>query len=359
MVPHETEKYALVEQNGRLAGYEKDHTVAKDDRTVLVQQLEPEHLEASVASSFDAINAQSALGKGNRAAIKINLGGGIHHVPCTYSHPAICEAVIKAVRDLGCEPFVCEADMRGHLMNERMLKIRGYTDILERNDVGFVNLSRIPSVRLTCRDLDIPLDVPALLLEDEVRIISFAPPKHHWECGITCSQKNMYGAVSDQRKSTYHRKYGRIDAAVAAAARMLSPDINVLAAFDLGAGLGPHFCIPITFNRMIISKDMLAGDKAASEILGYPFSSVRYAMLNTGGSDIDYELHPDSHWPDEETLTRIKSHSIGEGSVKVWKPALYLQYFVPHAFQIAVYPHFEFIMTWINKLFFRRVGHSN
>ena len=350
-VEFETDRFTVHEENGRLLGQEKSAPVLKEDKVVLVQKL-GEDLEESVSDAFDKIGAESIIKRGDPVAIKINLGGGIHYVPSTYSDPIICEAIIKKVKKLGGEPFVCEADMRARFVHDKVLRIRGYWDVLMRNNVEFVNLSRGPTVRMECLNLDIPLELPEVLLRPGVKILSFAPPKHHWECGITCNQKNMYGAIAEWRKSIYHRKYRRIDKAVAAASRIMSPDINILAAFQLGAGIGPHFCVPVEFNRMIVSKDMIRGDKAASEILGYPFRLVEYAMINTGGQDIAYELHPDSDWPGEEMLERIKKSSISPASVRFWKPALYPQYFVPHALQVAVYPHFEFIFTEINRLLF-------
>ncbi|MDQ1255661.1 MAG: hypothetical protein QG656_253, partial [Candidatus Hydrogenedentes bacterium] len=310
-------------------------------------------LAGSVAAAFDRIGADTIIAPGDPVAIKINLGGGIHHVPCTYSDPVICEQIILQVQRLGGKPFVCEADMRGHLMHDGMLEVRGYADMLRRTGTPFVNLSRGKTLRMECRELDIPLELPEVLLRPETKIVSFAPPKHHWECGITASQKNMYGAIAEQRKSIYHRKYERIDRAVAAAARIMTPDLNILAGFDLGAGLGPHFCIPIPFNRMIVAKDMLRGDKAAADILGFPYDRVKYAAINAAGETVDYDLDPASDWPDAATLDAIASNSIDESSVRFWKPALYLQYFVPHLAQITVYPPLEFIATWINHRLFR------
>ncbi len=90
-----------------------------------------------------------------------------------------------------------------------------------------------------------------------------------------------------------------------------------------------------------------------SEILGYPFEQVGYAMINVEGRKVEYDLHPDSDWPDEETLKAIKEHSLNPGKVRFWKRILYPQYFVPHWFQSSVYPPFEFLATWVNRLFFR------
>lgn len=163
----------------------------------------------------------------------------------------------------------------------------------------------------------------------------------------------MYGAIAERKKSIFHRRYDRIDKAVAAAARLMSPDINILATYDLGAGMGPHFCYPVPFNRIMISKDMIRGDKAMSEILGYDFKLVRYAMINTRCKDVDYDLHPDSDWPSEEVIKEIVENSIDFEGVNFWKPALWFQYYVPHNVQIKTYPPLEFLLTWANKMFLR------
>jgi len=354
MIKFETDKYVVEENNGKWTGQEKEHEVVKKDELVLIQKLgKGKNLDKSVSDAFDKINAETVIKKGDLVAIKINLGGGIHGVITTYSDPIICEAIIKKVKKIGGIPFVCEADMRAHIMHDKMLKVRGYYNMLKKHNVKFVNLSRYTTVDMKCFNFDIPLKLPAILLDPKVKIISFCPPKHHWECGITCNQKNMYGAIAEQKKSIYHRKYDRIDKAVAAAARMMNPEINILATYFLGAGMGPHFCYPVKFNKIMISKDMIRGDMAMSKILGYPFQLVKYAKINTKGKPISYKLHPDSVWPEEEIVKEVAENSIDFDGVNFWKPALWLQYFVPHRFQIKAYPPLEFLMTLANKLFLK------
>ena len=347
----ETGRFVVRESHGRLFGEEKKHTALTEERLVLVGELGHD-LEASVSSAFTKIGAFTDLRGNDPVAIKVNLGGGIRHIPATQSDPAICEAVIKTVKRLGGRPMVCEANMRGQVMTESLLRDRGYLDMLRRHDVPFVNLSQGPTVTMHCRGLDIPLSLPEILLRPDVRVISFAPPKHHWECGITANQKNMYGAIAECRKSIYHRKYSRIDNVIAAASRIMAPDLSILGALDVGVGLGPHFCRSVPFRRMVVSKDMIRGDKAATEILGYPFTAVEYCMINTVGRDVDYDLHPDSRWPDEALLGKIQQRALTPRQVRFWKRLLYLQYFVPHSVQRSVYPRLEFLATWVNRRFF-------
>jgi len=338
-IKYNNERFTVIEKSGKLYGQEKEHEVLKKDKIVLIQELKKgKNLEKSVSDAFDKINAEEVINIGNFVAIKINLGGGIDYKRTTYSDPIICEAIIKKVKTLRGKPFVCEANMRALTMHNDLLKTRGYWDVLKRNNCKFINLSKYTTVDMKCLNLDISLKLPEILLKPDVKIISFAPPKHHWECGITGNQKNMFGAIAEYRKSIYHRKCDRLDKVVAAAARILNPDINILATFDLGTG-NPHFPYIIKdFNFMIISKDMIRGDKVASEILNYPFQHVKYAIINLKGKDVDYILHPTSSWPNERIQKQIQENSIDFHSVKFWKSFLLPQYFMPHAFQIKIFP---------------------
>ncbi|MHA1148433.1 MAG: hypothetical protein ACTSR8_09320 [Promethearchaeota archaeon] len=73
----ETSKYIINEKEGNFIGEEKNHTVLKDDREVLIQELgKGEELYQSVSSAFDKIHAETEIQKGDFVAIKINLGGG-------------------------------------------------------------------------------------------------------------------------------------------------------------------------------------------------------------------------------------------------------------------------------------------
>ena len=357
MIKYETERYVVEEIKGKLIGHEKEHDILKKDDVVLIQPIKRgKELENAVHKAFDIIKVDEIINKGDLVAIKINLGGGIDYIPTTYSDPEICQAIIRVVRKFGGKPFVCEANMRARIINEKLLKIRRYWKMLKENHCPFVNLSDYSTVMMKYLHLDVPLKLPEILLKPDVKIISFAPPKHHWECGITCNQKNMYGAIAEFKKSIYHRKYSRIDNAVAAAARIMSPDINILAAFDLGTGVGPHFVYPVkNFNRMIISRDMIRGDKVASEILGYPFKLVKYAMINTEGKDVKYTLHPNSDWLDEDMLKKIYENAFDRGGVNFWKPTLYMQYFLPHYFQVWLFQRMESIFTWINREFYENI----
>ncbi|MHA1847721.1 MAG: DUF362 domain-containing protein, partial [Promethearchaeota archaeon] len=287
-----------------------------------------------------------------KVAIKVNIGGGIDGVLSSYTDPELVKNLVIYLRDLGAKPFICEADMRGHEINSRLLDNRKYLSLCVDLKVPFVNLSRGELVSFKFLGISRRINLPLILLDPAVKIISFAPPKHHWECGITCSQKNMYGAISDYKKSRFHRYYEMIDYVVAAAARIMKPSLSIIGTRQLGAGLGPHFCIPINFNKLIIARDMIACDLYCADLLGYPSKLIKYLQINMQGQKIKHEVLPGSSRVPLKTLKRIHELSIPPKTVKLYKRTLFIQYFVPSFLQIHTYHHFEWLLTFLNHKFY-------
>ncbi len=348
-------RFRVSEEHGRLVGQEKAHRVYTGDDRVFIQLVGGE-LRQAIAEGMDRIGAGEVFIPGDLVAIKVNLGGGIHGVLPTYTDPELVEGLVDWLRVAGCKPFVCEANMRGHTITSQLLQVRGYTDFMLAKKVPFVNLSDVRRVKFSFLGIHRRIDLPLLLLKPNVRIISCAPPKHHWECGITCAQKNMYGAISEHKKSRYHRTYEMIDHVVAAAARIMKPDLSVIGTRQLGAGLGPHFAIPFDFNRIIFARDMLSCDKLCAEILGYPVERIKYFQINARGDPVSWRMLPGSIPVDPTALAKIQANVIPPGSVERSKKTLWVQYFIPSFLQTAIYHHFEWLLTWLNRKFYMPRG---
>ncbi len=351
----ETPQYRLFKQGNRYFGEEKPHQVYTGDPRVHVETIGPDAMK-SVRAGFDAIGGADLFQPGDYAAIKVNLGGGIHGVLSSYTDPELVLGLELRLREIGVKPFICEADMRGHQMHQELLRHRKYLSLITDHHIPFVNLSRGKIVSFRCEGLKHPLALPKILFHPRVKIISFAPPKHHWECGITCAQKNMYGAIAEHRKSIFHRKFHLIDYVVAAAARIMRPTLSIIGTKQLGAGLGPHFCVPVNFYRLIFARDMLSCDKYCADVLGYPERLIKYHQLNRQGRKISYELTPTSVPVAKKSLEKIHKNYISPQYVQQWKIILWTQYFIPSSIQFDWYQYFEFILTWMNLKFYARSG---
>lgn len=338
-----------------LVAREKSHPLPKRDARVFIRKLTQDTVR-STAEALKEFGLDKIIGQGDSVAVKVNLGGGVYRSRSTYSDPLVVEGTVVAVAALGAKPFVCEADMRGYRMNERMLRRRDLWEMLRKRGVPFVNLSEGERMRFHPHDGTIPFDIPEVLVRPGTKIVSVTVPKHHWECGVSLTQKNMYGAIADRRKAIFHRRPSRIDAVVAASARAMEPHISILGGRWVGGLLGPHFCVPVGFNYLVISNDMRAADKFMCDVLAYPFEDVRHARINLNGDSLTFSIQRGSDSIDKETLSTVASVALTPKKRRFWKSFLFGQYFLPHRLQHALGPPAEIIMSWFNRAFLRPRG---
>ena len=336
----ETGRFVIREINGKRTGYEKPARVLGEDDRVYVGAL-GENVARDAAAALDKLGADKILRGFKRAGIKVNLGGGIQNCPSTFTDPQVVRGVIQFCRDVGVEPFVCEADMRGFVIDEALLKRRGdLWQVLEETGAQFINLSD-GGVPFRCIGLERSIPFPMTLLDPETAIISAAVPKDHWECGLSLTQKNMYGAISERRKALYHRVWSRIDKAVAAAARILRPDIAVLGGRLAGTGWGPHFCVPVPWNRLMVGADAIRVDALMAEAYRYPYEKVEYAMINAQGETVGYRLMEGSIAFPDEGVSLLRRYAMTPRRRLAWKTILFPQYFIPHQWQHDASPKLE------------------
>jgi len=355
-VEFETQRLIVYRKDDRLIGEEKNVPMHAPDSPVYIGEITSD-VRGSIMDALERIEAQRFTRGGKKLAIKVNIGGGISGIPSSYTDPETAAGVAMWAFDNGLEPFVCEADMRGFRMTPRLLEKRGYKKIMDQLNVPFVNLSEGEMVEFEIEGLDFPLLIPKLMTEPDVRIVSLATPKHHWECGVTLTQKNMYGALPEQRKSVYHRKGQKhLDAAVAAAARIMRPDIAVLAAKQICGGLGPHLCVPINFYRIIVSPDAISADAVGSEILGFPYDKVAHAQINLAGSECRYRILEGSASVPDDVKEKSLKHRIEPQKTASWRKGLLFTYYIPDRLQVWLATRFEFVATAVNKLFFAPRG---
>ncbi len=358
--------YRIIEDGGRLIGKETQFNIPSRNPFVYIHNLDNEMAKGknnclikSVKRALDHVNFKNIVQTGNYLAIKVNLGGGVTNIPASGTDPRIVKAIIEKTREYGGKPVVVEANNWGHLMNGRLLKKRGYLSLLKSLKVPFLNLSETKRIYFSCLGHPIELELARFLLSppkghsEKIPLVNVAPLKHHWECGVTAAEKNLYGAISDERKSYFHRNLGHFDYIIASAARLYNPDLNIIGGACVCAGQGPHLCQPIRFNRLLISNDMVAIDKKACEILGFPFKSLKYAQINlqTGQWFENVKLMEGSaSIPIEITK---KFHKLAFGPDKLIDNRVFFSFvynFNPKLLRFLRY--FEFVVPPINRIFF-------
>ncbi|MHB8895406.1 MAG: DUF362 domain-containing protein [Candidatus Geothermincolia bacterium] len=353
-LPHETDSYRVEREAGRPVALERRRDMVDPLARVFISEM-GDSIPRDVGDAMERVGAARIIEPGQFVAVKVNLGGGIAGVPSSFSDPLVVEGVIDKARSLGGRPFICEANMRTLTMNQGLLARRAIYPLLARKDVEFVNLSELETIDFIPGGWSRAIRLPRALLHPSVRIVSVPALKHHWECGVTLAAKNMYGAIAERQKSLFHRG-GAIDETVAAAARAVTPDISILAHRQVGAGLGPHFCVPLNFGYVIASDNVLAADRAGCDFMGTDWRRVKHLQVNCGGREVPVNLVEGSVPVDRLTRDRIARNAISPAEVWFWRAALYPQYFVPHGTQVRRIPRLEALGTWINWLAFHTRG---
>jgi uncharacterized protein (DUF362 family) len=353
-IPAETEAYRRVDIDGRPVLIEKRRDLLDSDSRVFIGRMEDD-IPSDVGEALGRVGLGDIVSEGTLVAVKVNLGGGVTGVPSSYSDLLVVEGVIDRVREYGGRPFICEANMRTFTMDRRMLTNRGIYPLMARKGVEFVNLSDCGGIDFRPLGWGSFIHLAKPLMHPDVKVISVPALKHHWECGVTLAQKNMYGAISERQKSLFHRG-GAIDETVAAAARAVTPDISLLAHRQVGGRLGPHFCIPIDFGYVVASDNVLAADRIGCDFLGTDWKRVKHLMINCDGGEVPYRVVEGSVEIDDDTLQRIRRTALRPWEVWFWRALLYPQYFVPHKTQYRHLYNVEPAGTFLNRLLFHPRG---
>ncbi|MHA1145188.1 MAG: DUF362 domain-containing protein [Candidatus Helarchaeota archaeon] len=275
--------YEIWKDGNDYYGYETEIKEKWSDSFLYMHELQDPIVE-SVHESMDYINLDQIIKKDDHVAIKVNLCGGFPGIVASQTPLRVVKGVLEKVLAI-CDHervFLCEANNWGHVVDERLLKKRGYFQLCKENNVKFYNLTYTPTVKFYFKGFHEPILLSRPLLHPNVKIINMAPIKHHWECGVTLAQKNLYGAIADESKTKFHdyRTENALDMVIAGAARVYHPVLNILGGKCVCAGQGPHFCRPRRFGYLVISNDLLAADKVGADVLGFPWNLVIHAQIN-------------------------------------------------------------------------------
>lgn len=342
------------------AGHEKKFRLPEKESPVFVASIKDKTaIRKTVRRALENISAFSRVTPEKKVFIKINIGGGITGLPGTYTEPDVLKELILCLKDSAAKVFVCEGDMRGFKMTENLLRKRGYTDVLRETSTSFVALSHVPRVKFHVDGLDIPLYMPKIFFDDDAVVCSFAPIKYHWECGVTLTQKNMFGALSVGEKAVYHRDLTRLDHVIAAASRIMHPEICIMGGHLISSGIGPHFSVPLQFDTLVFSDSAWNGDKFVSEkILGYPYEKVKHAMINCRNEpyDFSYSVMKGSAPIDENVIQRVRKFPVKPDDTIFWRNFLALQYLTPHPLQRPLADALELPFALVNRALFSWQG---
>lgn len=187
--------------------------------------------------------------------------------------PRLISAIIDYLRTKFGEQVkisVAEADATA-MKTRHSFKILGYKNLCKAKNVNLINLSEgeIIEKKAVVNNKTMALPVNKILLESDL-VINVPKLKIHNTVGMTCSLKNLFGAIAKPRKFSYHKN---LHATIVAINKIIKTDICIV------DGLIVHGKYSKKLGLILAGDDALATDFIAAKILGFNPKSVKHLKL--------------------------------------------------------------------------------
>jgi uncharacterized protein (DUF362 family) len=229
-------------------------------------------IRGAVTRSFDLLGYNYPK-KIDTVIIKPNLCYYWDYSTGETTHPKIISAIIDYLRarfggDISI--FVAEADATA-MKTRYCFKILGYESLSQAKNVDLINLSEgeIVEKQTSIKNNMITLPVNKMLLESDL-VINVPKLRTHNLVGLTCSLKNMFGAISKPRKFSYHKN---LDDTIVGINKLVESDICIV------DGLIARGKYPKKMGLILAGDDALATDFVVAKILGFNPRSIGHLKL--------------------------------------------------------------------------------
>ncbi len=211
--------------------------------------------------------------RGARVVLKPNLVDFVGERPA-YTHPRVVAAMIQLAREQGAREIVVADGVTFRRDPQAILDATGYTEMLAREKVAFVDLNYDDLVEVPLRGGYTKLKklFLAKTIRDADLLISMPKLKtHHWTT-ISASIKNLFGIVPGIKygwpKNTLHTQ--GIPAFLAELADSLPT--RAAAVVDGIVGMeddGPLFGNAVSSRVLIVGDDLVAVDATCARVMGF------------------------------------------------------------------------------------------
>lgn len=206
---------------------------------------------------------------GERVLLKPNMLYAKPPEAAVTTNPEVVAAVIELVRKAGGTPLVGDSPGVGKL--SRVAEKSGILKVLEETGTELVEF--MEPVEVSGEGLFRRIELARPYLEAD-RVINLPKLKTHGMMTMTCSVKNLFGAVVGAAKAAWHLKAGEDRDMFA---RMLleiyllrKPDLNIVDAIVAMEGDGPGSGDPREVGLLIAGVNPVSLDVVAAEVLGIP-----------------------------------------------------------------------------------------
>ena len=169
------------------------------------EQYNPQALQRLLMQMLEEGNLAGSIRPGERILLKPNLLSARQPDAGVTTHPAIVEAVAKAVLQIGATPVISDSPGGAIRGTKRVLENTGMANVAKR-----LGIETVPLETLGARTFELDDGETLYLtrfLDDVDGIINIPKLKTHSLILTTFAIKNLYGLVPGFRKAEYHKIY--------------------------------------------------------------------------------------------------------------------------------------------------------
>ena len=216
---------------------------------------------------LEASSALKGIKPDDRVFIKPNLVASRKNWAGVDTDPRVVEALIKALAEKGVHRITVGDGSGMGQSASRAFEYCGYTDMAKKYGCQLLDVEKDDFVRLpvTAAGPFRELEISRAIVESDV-FINVPILKAHSQTLVTCSMKNLKGAMPRHMKTRFHSV--DLHRAIAQLNSVLKPDLILVDGLqgDLTSELGRD---PVVMDRMLLGTNPVAVDSVVAEILGY------------------------------------------------------------------------------------------
>jgi len=218
------------------------------------------NVERTVQRSIDLLGGLN-VNEDDTVVIKPNVCYPRNIDEMILTDPRILEAVINIAKQKTRKVVVVESDSVSGTADKRMKK-SGVIEVIERCGVDFLNLSEDETEEHGFAGFKIL--IPKTVVEADY-LINLPKIKTHGSALISIAMKNMFGALANKKKSTFHSRLSDILVYVNRAIRQ---DLIVVDGIVGMEGLGPINGSPVKLGLMVAGLNPVTVDAACCNVMG-------------------------------------------------------------------------------------------
>ncbi len=245
---------------------------------VFIDKIKEQELESQIRQALSWIGFFDQVKAGNKVFLKPNLTYPKFKEGVTTT-PPLLEAVIKGLKDYGCQVIVGESD-GGYNSYEVKDAFHDYGlyDFEKKYGIKVVNLSHLPYDYLEIRKYGkkFKVEMPKILLNEIDAFITLPVPKVHAMTQISLSYKNQWGCVPNVMRLRYHPIFNEAIFAVNQAIK------NKFTIIDGTYGLtrsGPMVGDSFALGWLIASNSFEAADLITSKMMKVDLEKIKHYRL--------------------------------------------------------------------------------